>query len=203
MAVNQAKIFEELEILITKSNQSEFIYGFMQAYLFPAATITQIRQGGNRNVAKQAEHVGIKNKLYYQPCSNSAELEARFDQRIADPLIAKNKIRFVLTTDFSRLLAWDTKTKERLDIELEELPRNYGFFLPLVGLEKAILGSENPADVAAAEKMGKLFDIIRVQNDLSQPADIHALNVFLTRLLFCLFAEDPGIFQDGRLPQRR
>ncbi|MGL5295048.1 MAG: class I SAM-dependent DNA methyltransferase, partial [Aeromonas sp.] len=74
----------------------------------------------------------------------------------------------------------------------------YGFFLPLVGLEKAIVSSENPADVKAAEKMGKLFDLIRIQNDLSQPADIHALNVFLTRLLFCLFAEDTGIFAQGQ-----
>ena len=59
---------------------------------------------------------------------------------------------------------------------------------------KAILNSEKPADVKAAVKMGKLFDLIRVHNDLINPEDIHALNVFLTRLLFCLFAEDNGIF---------
>ncbi|NMU25396.1 class I SAM-dependent DNA methyltransferase, partial [Vibrio parahaemolyticus] len=63
-----------------------------------------------------------------------------------------------------------------------------------VGLEKAILNSEKPADVKAAVNMGKLFDLIRVHNDLNTPEDIHALNVFLTRLLFCLFAEDTGIF---------
>jgi hypothetical protein len=34
-----------------------------------------------------------------------------------------------------------------------------------------------------------------VNNHLSKPEDIHALNVFLTRLLFCLFAEDTGIFK--------
>lgn len=198
MAVNQAKIIEKLEILTTESKCNEFIYGFMEAYSFSASTIAQVRLGAARNFAKQAGHVGIKNKLYYQPSSNSSELEAEFDERIVDQLITKNKIRFVLVTNFSRLLAWDTKTKERLDIELEELPRNYGFFLPLVGLEKAILGSENPADVTAAEKMGKLFDLIKVQNDISKPADIHALNVFLTRILFCLFAEDTGIFKGGQ-----
>lgn len=78
------------------------------------------------------------------------------------------------------------------------MPRNYGFFLPLVGLEKAILNSENPADVKAAEKMGKLFDLIKERNDLSKAEDIHALNVFLTRLLFCFFAEDTGIFEKGQ-----
>ncbi|EPL7867639.1 class I SAM-dependent DNA methyltransferase [Citrobacter freundii] len=50
----------------------------------------------------------------------------------------------------------------------------------------------------AAEKMGKLFDLIKERNDLSKAEDIHALNVFLTRLLFCFFAEDTGIFEKGQ-----
>lgn len=198
MAVNQAKIFEHLEQLVENPEQDEFIYGFLTAFEFPKATLSLIRQGGARNVAKEPGHVGLKNKLYYQPVADSDDIESVFDQRIADTAIAKNKIRFVLMTNFVRVLAWDTLTKERLDIEFEELPRNYGFFLPLVGLEKAILNSENPADVKAAEKMGKLFDLIKERNDLSKAEDIHALNVFLTRLLFCFFAEDTGIFEKGQ-----
>ncbi|MBG2602880.1 class I SAM-dependent DNA methyltransferase [Klebsiella oxytoca] len=198
MAVNQAKIFEHLEQLVENPEQDEFIYGFLTAFEFPKATLSLIRQGGARNVAKVPGHVGLKNKLYYQPVADSGDIDSAFEQRIADMSIAKNKIRFVLITNFIRFLAWDTLTQERLDIEFEELPRNYGFFLPLVGLEKAILNSENPADVKAAEKMGKLFDLIKERNDLSKAEDIHALNVFLTRLLFCFFAEDTGIFEKGQ-----
>ncbi|WP_315309272.1 DNA methyltransferase [Pantoea vagans] len=198
MAVNQAKIFEHLEQLVATPDQNEFIYGFLTAFEFPKATLSQIRQGGARNVANESGHVGLKNKLYYQPMIGSDDIESAFDHRIADTAVAKNKIRFVLMTNFVRFLAWDTLTKERLDIEFEELPRNYGFFLPLVRLEKAILNSENPADVKAAEKMGKLFDLIKARNDLSKAEDIHALNVFLTRLLFCFFAEDTGIFAKGQ-----
>ena len=194
MAVNQAKIFEQLEKLVEAPDPSEFIYGFLTAFNFPKATITQIRQGGNRNVAKIKGHVGLKNKLYYFPAEGEQDIDAALDDVIADPMIAQNKIRYVLTTDFERFLAWDTATNERLDIDFEVLHRNYSFFLPLVGLEKAILNSEKPADVKAAVKMGKLFDLIRVHNHLNTPEDIHALNVFLTRLLFCLFAEDTGIF---------
>lgn len=198
MAVNQAKIFEQLEKLTRELNRDEFIYGFMAAFDFPKATITQVRQGSSRNVAQEVGHVGLKNKLYFQSVDSKEDLDEAFERRIADPAIAKNKIRFVLVTDFVRFLAWDTCSKERLDIELDELYSNYGFFLPLAGLEKAIISSENPADVKAAEKMGKLFDLIRVHNDLSKPEDIHALNVFLTRLLFCLFAEDTGIFEPAQ-----
>ena len=195
MAVNQAKIFEQLESLVESVDTNEFIYGFLTAFNFPKATITQVRQEGARNVAKIPGHVGLKNKLYYFPVEEGQDIDAALDERIADPSITKNKIRFILTTNFERFLAWDTATSERLDVDFEVLHRNYSFFLPLVGLEKAILNSEKPADVKAAVKMGKLFDLIRVNNHLSKPEDIHALNVFLTRLLFCLFAEDTGIFK--------
>lgn len=199
MAVNQAKIFEQLEQLTQELDGDEFIYSFLTVFGFPKATISRIRNGNDsRNLAKEAGHVALKNKLYFQPTAEKADLHALLDARLSDHAIAKHKIRFVLVTDFIRFLAWDTLSKELLDIELEELHSNYGFFLPLVGIEKAIISSENPADVKAAEKMGKLFDLIRIQNDLSKPADIHALNVFLTRLLFCLFAEDTGIFAKGQ-----
>lgn len=198
MAVNQAKIFEQLELLTRELDRDEFIYGFMAAFEFPRNTITLVRQGTNRNVAAEIGHVALKNRFYYQTVSKGEDLDAILEQRIADPTIVKHKIRFVLVTDFVRLLAWDTRSQDLLDIELDELHRNYGFFLPLVNLEKAIISSENPADVKAAEKMGKLFDIIRVQNELSKTDDIHSLNVFLTRLLFCLFAEDTGIFESAQ-----
>ncbi|MFQ1867825.1 DNA methyltransferase [Aeromonas veronii] len=199
MAVNQAKIFEQLEQLTQELDVDEFIYSFLTVFGFPKATVSRIRNGDDpRNLAKEAGHVALKNKLYFQSTVERADLNALLDARLSDPAIAKHKIRFVLVTDFIRFLAWDTLSKELLDIELEELHSNYGFFLPLVGLEKAIVSSENPADVKAAEKMGKLFDLIRTQNDLNLPEDIHALNVFLTRLLFCLFAEDTGIFGKGQ-----
>lgn len=49
MAVNQAKIFEQLELIASDFDREEFIYGFMSAFDFPKATITQVRQGGARN----------------------------------------------------------------------------------------------------------------------------------------------------------
>lgn len=52
MAVNQTKIFEYLEQLIEKNDKNEFIYGFLTAFEFPKSTLSQIRQGTARNVAK-------------------------------------------------------------------------------------------------------------------------------------------------------
>ncbi|MBE0515586.1 DNA methyltransferase, partial [Sulfurimonas sp.] len=57
---------------------------------------------------------------------------------------------------------------------------------------------ENPADVRAAEKMAKLYDEIVKENETRNKQEVHALNVFLTRLLFCYFAEDSNIFEDNQ-----
>ena len=58
----------------------------------------------------------------------------------------------------------------------------------------------NPADVKAAEKLAKLFDEIKADNfnedDLNNKENLHHLNIFLSRLLFCYFAEDTEIFKD-------
>ena len=62
---------------------------------------------------------------------------------------------------------------------------------------------DNPADVKAAEKMAKLFDFDYKADNFNEEnkndtAALHGLNVFLTRLLFCFFAEDTGIFTDNQ-----
>jgi len=61
-------------------------------------------------------------------------------------------------------------------------------------MEKALFKVENPADVKAAEKMAKLYDEIKRHNPTTTAYEVHSLNVFLSRLLFCFFAEDTEIF---------
>ncbi|STH03843.1 Uncharacterised protein [Escherichia coli] len=58
--------------------------------------------------------------------------------KIAKP-VATNKIRFVVVTDFSQLIAIDTKTQDTLDIELGQLAKHFDFFLPWAGMEKMVL----------------------------------------------------------------
>ena len=58
--------------------------------------------------------------------------------------------------------------------------------------------NENPADRKAAEKLARLYDDLKEANNVENDEQRHALNVFLTRLLFCFFAEDTGIFEDGQ-----
>jgi len=68
--------------------------------------------------------------------------------------------------------------------------------LPWSGMEKHRYAKENPADRKAAEKMAKLYDSILDENKIYDSQRRHDLNVFLSRILFCFFAEDTNIFKN-------
>ncbi|MBL4707135.1 MAG: class I SAM-dependent DNA methyltransferase [Flavobacteriales bacterium] len=65
-------------------------------------------------------------------------------------------------------------------------------------MEKSQIQSESIADIKAAERLARLYDIIVQDNDIKDEADRHRLNIFLSRLLFCFFAEDTGIFANDQ-----
>lgn len=199
MAISQASIIKSLEQACTNVDSNEFIYSFLDAYGFPKSTITRLRNDSDsRNIA-EGNDVGLKKKLYFRVVHTGQDVSAEADSLKEHEVISRNDIRFVIVTDFETLVAFDLKAEERLETNLNDLDKEYSFFLPLAGYEKAVMYSEHPADLKASEKMGQLFDHIRERNELSKPEDIHALNVFLTRLLFCFYAEDTGIFSDKQM----
>lgn len=176
-------------------NQQTFIYGFLLAFGLPKASIARL-QKGSLNLAKIDGEILWKKKLYFKPTA-TAELYQTIESIRNNPQLLKNDPRFVIVTDFQQLLALDTKTLDTLDIGFNELAKHFDFFLPWAGMEKATYQGENPADVKAAEKMAKLFDEIRKDNpEFTSKEQLHSLNVFLSRLLFCFFAEDTGIFAE-------
>lgn len=188
--MNIVQIETNLQKLIVTFNKQSFIYELLLAYGLPKASITRLKKG-NLNLAKVVGEVSWKKKLFFRE-------EQKEDLHLTISKIAKDlkhNERFVIVTDYKTILAVDTKTDDKLDIELNDLPKYYDFFLPWAGMEKAHHANENPADVKAAEKMAKLFDEIKKNNPDNSADFIHGLNVFLSRLLFCFFAEDTHIFE--------
>lgn len=199
MAVNQGTILNLLEQACLKLNPDEFIYQFMDAYGFPKSTVTRLRNSDDDRNVGEGSDIGVKKKLYFKRVSQGADVGEAADALKTSDAVTRNDIRFVIATDFKTLVAYDLKADERLEVAIDELHKDYGFFLPLAGYEKAVMYSEHPADLKASERMGQLFDMIRERNDLTKAEDIHALNVFLTRLLFCFYAEDTGIFAEAQM----
>jgi hypothetical protein len=179
---------------------NDFIYELLLAYGHRNSTISMLKTG-HYNIAKEPDEIIFKRHLYFKEIKGEA-LHSEIDRMKNEKLVLANRTRFVIATNFHTLLAVDTKTGDSLDIALTELPKKFDFFLPWAGMEKAVYQGENPADVKAAEKMAKLFDLIKADNftekTVGDKVALHHLNVFLTRLLFCFFAEDTEIFADNQ-----
>lgn len=114
-----------------------------------------------------------------------------------DSQVLKAAPKILAVSDGKSILAYDLREKETYENRLDRLYCDFGFFYPLMGIERIHYVEENPADVKAAEKLAKLHDELRAYNDFRSDSDLHDLNIFITRLLFCFFAEDTGIFEEG------
>lgn len=196
MAITE--IEDRITDIINQSNRDEFIYDFLSVYDFPKATITKLRKGTN-NLAKEPGAIYLKNRLYYQQVAEDGNLMQHFADLKQKVEQLGAKPRYIMVTDFENVLAEDTKTGDTLDVEFERLPQKFEFFLAWNGIEKADFDKENPADIRAAERFAKLYDVVVKDNpDTSR----HGLNLFLIRVLFCLFAEDTDIFEKNLFTNR-
>lgn len=198
-SVTLAQIVENITQLSAAVKPAEFIYDFLTCFGAPKATIARLK-GGALNVAKKEGCTLLKTKVYFEPLRadllKAATPMHAIEAAQKDSRIAANKPRFLIATDFKTLAAFDTKRRDTVKFPIADLHEHYTFFLPLAGMEKSTVHAEAEADVKAAENMAKLYDLIRADNPPKTREERHALNVFLTRLLFCYFAEDTDIFPD-------
>lgn len=194
MAITE--IEDQITDIIEHSDKNQFIYDFLSVYDFPKATITKLRKGSN-NLAKEPGEVYLKKRLYFKQVGNNlmqnfVDIKEKVNQLGSKP-------RYIMVTDFKNVLAEDTKTNDTLDVEFERLPQKFEFFLAWNGIEKADFDKENPADIRAAERFAKLYDVVVKDNP---KATRHGLNLFLIRVLFCLFSEDTDIFEKNLFTNR-
>ncbi|MPY09138.1 DNA methyltransferase [Arthrobacter bussei] len=180
-----------------ESYDRELIFSLLLAYGKPQGNVTRLRNGSLNVAYDPSTEVAQKNVVYFK--ETTGDPLAVIDELKTSPLVVRYNTRFVIVTDYTELLAIDTKTGENLMIPIRDIDQHFTFFLPWAGMEKAQYVAEAHADVKAAERMGKLFDELLASNPgmLDIAHGRHALNVFFTRLLFCFFAEDTAIFEEG------
>ncbi|MCK5853784.1 MAG: hypothetical protein KAG56_01095, partial [Sulfurovaceae bacterium] len=189
------QIEENIKKILNNFNKESFIFDFLLSYGEPKATIARLKKSELNQLESKNELLHRK-KLFFKTVTQN--LHSTIDELKKEFELQKTKPRFIVVTDYKTLLAYDTKTTDTLEIKLQELSTHYDFFLPLAGMEKAQYQSENLADVKASQKLAKLYDEILKSNEPQNSQEVHALNIFLTRLLFCYFAEDTNIFEDNQ-----
>lgn len=194
--MNISQVEEKIKALGDTIDKVEFIFDLLECYGKPKASITRLKMAGrgSYNLAKKEGEVLWKKQVYYKS-TVSDKLLSTIDEMKHSESAKKHQPRFIIAVNDTQLVAIDTRTTDTLDIQITQLKNKFDFFLPWANMEKAQFQPESPADVKAAEKMAKLFDLLRLNNAANDSNQIHAQNVFLSRILFCYFAEDTGIFE--------
>ncbi|MFL0685044.1 MAG: class I SAM-dependent DNA methyltransferase [Algoriphagus aquaeductus] len=133
-----------------------------------------------------------KGTLLVEHKSKGRSLDAAFEQA-TDYFhgIKEHELpKYVLVSDFENFRLYDLDEKTEHSFHLSDFHKNIKLFGFIAGYQKRSFKDEDEVNIAAAELMGKLHD--QLEDSGYQG---HDLEVYLVRLLFCLFADDTGIFE--------
>ena len=169
-------------------------YEILMAFGKSEKDVSRYRDG--KGVLKTFNGLLIKG-LFCFCDTETVRLTERLEQLKSDEQVSKAAPKIIAVSDGKTVLAYDTRENDTYEQQLKKMHSDFSFFYPLMNVERIHNTEENPADVKAAEKLAKLHDEIRAYNEYNSDDDLHDLNIFITRLLFCFFAEDTGIFAEN------
>jgi len=98
--------------------------------------------------------------------------------------------RYILLSDFQSFELYDLEEDEAVAFRLSDLPKNVEKLGFILGLQKRTFKDQDPVNIKASELVGKLHDALEEAGYVG-----HDLEQFLVRIVFCLFADDTGIFE--------
>lgn len=127
--------------------------------------------------------------------SRGKDLVKAHDQAMAyfPGLKERDLPRHVLVSDFARFRLFDLEEGIDVEFSLADLPKHIKRFAFVAGYRTQTIRPQDEVNVRAAQKLGLLHDALKASG-----YDGHPLELLLVRLLFCLFADDTGIFQPAQ-----
>lgn len=136
-------------------------------------------------------------QLLVEHKSAGKDLDSAFLQaaEYAEALEEHELPRIVIVSDFQTFRVYDLEdSSKNFGFALKDLPKYIGQFTWIAGYQAQshVMAPQNPVDRKAAEKLGDLHDLLDESGFRGHP-----LEVLIVRLVFCLFAEDTGIFELG------
>ena len=107
-----------------------------------------------------------------------------------DSLPERDRPRYILVSDFQSFELRDLDEGEKTSFALADLPDHVEAFSFILGVQRRTFRDQDPVNVEAAASMGRLHDALKASGYGG-----YDLEVFLVRTVFCLFADDTGIFE--------
>ncbi|SMD34013.1 Type II restriction/modification system, DNA methylase subunit YeeA [Reichenbachiella faecimaris] len=139
-----------------------------------------------------------KGQLIVEHKSRGGNLEKAYGQAIDYfPGIKDEELpRYVLVSDFERFKLYDLDNKTEHAFPLKEFQNKTHLFGFISGYEERKIVEQDPVNIKAAQLVGQLHEKLE-----SYGFEGHQLEIYLVRLVFCLFADDAGIFEKDLLLQ--
>ena len=107
-----------------------------------------------------------------------------------DALPEKDRPCYILVSDFQTFKLRDLDERKQTTFTLADLPAHIEKFGFILGVQRRPFRDQDPVNIEAAESMGRLHDALKASGYHG-----HDLEMFLVRMVFCLFADDTGIFE--------
>ncbi len=111
-------------------------------------------------------------------------------QEYFDALPERDRPRYILVSDFQSFELHDLDEREHSTFTLADLPAHVEKFGFILGVQRRTFRDQDLVNIEAAELMGRLHDALEASGYRG-----HDLEMFLVRVVFCLFADDTGIFE--------
>lgn len=194
--MNPTEIYDALSKIVEASfDADEFPFSFAEATDASQAAISKLRNGST-NKSDLPGGILFGKRFHYAPAP-TGKSDTTLEQLRVSKKTKSAKPAILLATDGEMIAAEHTASGETLHCAFKELGDQFGFFLPAAGKERYRAVEENPVDVKATGKLAKLYDaLIRANPDWGTDARRHEMNQLMMRLIFCMFAEDVGIFPE-------
>ena len=118
-------------------------------------------------------------------------------KRYSAELAYSDRPRWIVTCNFSEFLVYDMEQPngEPASILLENLGKEYYRLQFLVDAKNEHLSKEVKVSKDAGEIVGKIYEALLKQYDDNSPEALRWLNILCVRIVFCLYAEDAGVFK--------
>ncbi|WP_443477957.1 class I SAM-dependent DNA methyltransferase [Novosphingobium aerophilum] len=196
--MNPTEIYDALaEIAAEPFDATEFPFAFAAATDGAKAAISKLRSGST-NKSDLRGGVLFGKKFHYAPAL-AGMTDGTLDQLRSSKKTRTSKPAILIATDGEMISAEHPASGDTLHCRFAELGDNFGFFLPAAGKERYRAVEENPVDVKATGKLARLYDALTKANpDWGSDERRHEMNQLMMRLIFCMFAEDVGIFPDNQ-----
>ena len=196
--MNPTEIADALDqIARAPFDAATFGFSFAEATDNAVAAVSKLRSGAT-NKSDQPNGVLHGTRFHYAPALPGLT-DVTLDALRTSKRSLKSKPAILIATDGLTIAAEHPKSGDTLHCDFADLGTQFAFFLPAAGKDRYKAAEENPVDVKATGKLAKLYDaLLKTNPDWATPERRHDMNLFMTRLIFCLFSEDVGVFPENQ-----